>query len=108
MNGESPLIEFLIPASADVLLDLHRTQLEVEMKVKLFQTTAAGVKQEVAINDAARDKFSPINNMLHSMFQRIDFEMNGKLVTPASQYYPFRAYMETLLNYDKNAMDTHL
>ena len=108
LNGESPLIEFLIPASADVLLDLHRTQLEVEMKVKLFQTAAGGAKQEVVINDDARDKFSPINNMLHSMFQRIDFEMNGKLVTPASQYYPFRAYMETLLNYDKNAMDTHL
>lgn len=107
LTGEAPLIEFLIPSTADVYYDLDETYIEVRLKVSLMKTDAA-VKAAVPMNAAARKLFSPVNNTLHSLFQRIDLELNGKLVTATSQHYPYRAYLETLLNYDDNAMRTHL
>lgn len=107
LTGEAPLIEFLIPASGETYYDLDETFLHVKMKAKLYKTTN-NVKTGVALNAAARAKFSPVNNFLHSLFQRVDFEMNGKLVTATSTHYPYRAYMEGLLNYDARAMKTHL
>lgn len=107
LTGSTPMIEFCVPASADQYWDLDSTNLEVRMKVSLFKTDN-NVKTAVAIADASRKLFSPINNLLHSLFQRIDLELNGKLVTSTSQHAPYRAYIETLLNYDSHAMETHL
>lgn len=107
VTGSAPLIEFLIPAQADNYFDLDETHLNIKMKCKLFRTNA-GAKTEVKIDDDGRKLFSPVNNMLHSIFQRVDLEMNGKLVTATSQHYPYRSYLEVLLNYDRNAMNTHL
>lgn len=107
LAGESPLIEFLIPASAEPYYDFNATYLKVRLKVKLVKTDN-NVKTDVAIAAASRDKFSPVNNLLHSLFQRIDLELNGKLVTATSTHYPYRAYIETLMTYDATAEKTHL
>ena len=34
--------------------------------------------------------------------------LNQKLITPSASTYPYRAYLETLLNYDTGAKSTHL
>ena len=48
----------------------------------------------------------PVNNFLHSLFKQVDVYLNGKQVTPAMGTYAYRAYIETLLNYDVSAKES--
>ena len=49
-----------------------------------------------------------MNNWLHSLFSQVDVHLNDTLVTPSSNTYPFRAYVETLLSYGAEAKKTQL
>ncbi len=51
---------------------------------------------------------APVNNFLHSLFKQVDVYLNGKQVTPAMGTYAYRAYLETLLNYDVSAKESQL
>ena len=42
------------------------------------------------------------------MFSQVDVALNGKLISDSTPTYPYRAMIETLLNYDREAKDTHL
>jgi hypothetical protein len=50
----------------------------------------------------------PANNFLHTLFKQVDVYMNGKQVTPAMGTYAYRAYLETLLNYNVSAKESQL
>lgn len=39
----------------------------------------------------------PVNMLFHSMIKNIDLEINGKLITSSSQYYPYLAHLQTKL-----------
>ncbi|XP_015609351.1 uncharacterized protein F54H12.2-like, partial [Cephus cinctus] len=56
----------------------------------------------------ATDKVTPVNNFLHSLFSLVDVFFNPKLVSPQSNTYPYRAYIENTLNYESTAKNTHL
>jgi hypothetical protein len=45
---------------------------------------------------------------LHSLYGQCSTTLNGVLVTPASELYNYRSYIETLLIYDSDADQTHL
>ena len=49
-----------------------------------------------------------MNNWLHSLFSQVDVYLNDTLVTPSSNTYPFRSYVETLLRYGAEAKKTQL
>ena len=51
---------------------------------------------------------APVNNFMHSLFKQVDAYLNGKQVTPAMGTYAYRAYIETLLNYDVSAKESQL
>ena len=53
-------------------------------------------------------KVSPVNNLLHSMFNQIDVFLNQKLVSPPNNAYPYRAYIGSLLNYSPIEKESHL
>ena len=76
-------IEFLIPGSEDDYLVLH-----VQVKV----TRANGDDLDLD------DPLGPVNNWLHSLFSQVDVYLNGTFVTPYTNTYAYRAYIETLLN----------
>ena len=50
----------------------------------------------------------PVNLWLHALFSQVEVFLNNKLVTPSSTAYPYRAYIETILNFSKDAKDSHL
>jgi len=50
----------------------------------------------------------PVNNWMHSLFSQVDVSLNGTLVTPSTNTYPYRAYIETLLSHGKEAKDKQL
>ena len=45
------------------------------------------------------DPVGPVNNWLRSLFSQVDVYLNGMLVTPSTNTYTHRAYIETLLSY---------
>ena len=50
----------------------------------------------------------PVNNWMHSLFSQVDVTLNGTLVTPSTNTYPYRAYIETLLSHGKEAKQSQL
>ena len=87
-------IEFVIPGTGDAYLDLANTYLLIRAKV------VRGVGTDLA----ADTPLAPVNNWLHSLFSQVDVS----LVTPSSNTYPFRAYVDTVLNYGYEAKNTQL
>ena len=50
----------------------------------------------------------PVNLWMHALFSQVEVYLNNKLVSPSSTSYPYRAYMETVLNFSKDAKASHL
>lgn len=97
LTDDSP-VEFVVPNNGDEYIDLSHTMLSLRVKLQLSGTDAVSAGQEAA----------PVNNFLHSLFSQVDVFFNQKLVSPANNAYAYRAYIETLLNYNDNAKNSHL
>ena len=91
-------IEFILPGTGDAYIDLANTYLLVRAKV------VRGVGTDLADDTPV----APVNNWLHSLFSQVDVYLNHTLVTPSSNTYPFRAYVDTLLSYGAEAKNTQL
>ena len=88
----------MLPGTGDAYLDLANTYLLIRAKVVPGDCTDLAADTQVA----------PVNNWLHSLFSQVDVYINDTLVTPSSNTYPFRAYVETLLSYGAEAKKTQL
>lgn len=97
LSNDAP-IEFVVPGNSDEYIDLAHTLLCLRVNIK--QTTTDELASTYVVG--------PVNNFLHSMFTQVDVLLNQKLVTPASNVYAYRAYIETLLNYGTDAKNSHL
>lgn len=94
LSDDAP-IEFVVPGSGEDYLDLAHTMLSIRF--------------QVSPNEPDNNKkVGCINNILHSMFNQIDVFFNQKLVSPPNNLYPYRAYIETLLNYGTDAKNSQL
>ena len=91
-------IEFVIPGAGYANLDLANTYLLIRAKVV----------REVGTDLAPDAPVAPVNNWLHSLFSQVDVYLYDTLVTPSSNTYPFRAYVDTVLSYGTEAKNTQL
>ena len=91
-------IEFKISGSETEYLDLMNTFVFVKVKV----TAADGTN---IANDA---DVAPVNLLLHSMFSQVDMILGDTLVTASTNTYAYRAYIETLLSYGREAKQSQL
>ena len=91
-------IEFLISGSGDEYIDFANTQIYVRAKIT----------KEDGSNVDAGAKVAPANLWLHTMFSQVDVSLNEKLISPSTNTYPYRAYLETLLSYGGEAKRGHL
>ena len=89
-------IEFIIPKGTS-FIDLSKTQLFITLKI----TKPNGANIDVLT-------VGLINNPLHSIIKQFSIRLNGTLITEQSDTYAYRAYIESLLNYDKSAKETFL
>ena len=97
VTTEGPL-EFTVPGSPDSYVDLAQTQLYLKVKI-------------VAPNGddlPAGTLCGPTNLFLHSLFNQMDVYLNDRMVSVASNTYPYRAMIETLLTYGSDAEESHL
>jgi hypothetical protein len=101
LSNNSP-IEFVVSGTSDEYIDLAHTMIYLQVKITKHENPVAG--QEAAnIHNIA-----PVNNWLHSMFSQVDVYLNQKCVSPPSNCYNYRSYIENLLNYGKDAKSSHL
>ena len=88
-TGINPM-EFIVPGLDD-FVDLGRSYFTMELSLK---------KEDAGNLDAA-EKLWPVNNLAHSIIKQIDLQLNGTLISPQSDTYHYKAYLETLLNFDR-------
>lgn len=100
LSDNSP-IEFLVPGHGDEYIDLTHTMIYITAKINIKDSA-----NEKSASDEAN--VAPINNWLHSMFSQVDIYLNQKCITPPSNCYNYRSYVENLLNYGDDAKTTHL
>ena len=107
LTGTRP-ITFSIPASDDYY-DLN--ELRFHIKVRLTDPAGGykGLKANLADSDAynTRNTYC-VNNFGHTICRDINMSMNGVLMTEQSNTYHYRAYLETLPNYNRQEGATKL
>jgi hypothetical protein len=97
ITGGSP-IEFEINGSGEDYVDFANSYLHVKAKITKPDGTALD----------ADTKLGPTNLFLHSLFSQIDIALNGTQITSATNTYPYRAMIETLLSYGQDSKETQL
>ena len=107
LTGTQP-ITFSIPASDDYY-DLN--ELRFQVKVSLTDPAAGyeGLQANLTNSDAnnTRNTYC-VNNFAHTIFRDITMSANGVLLTEQSNTYHYKAYLETLLNYNRQEGATKL
>ena len=91
-------IEFHVAGSGSEYLDLAQSQILVKFKVT----------KKDGSNLAEDDQVGPVNLFLHSLFSQVDASLNDRVITPSTPTYPYRAMLETLLQYGPEAKQTQL
>ena len=66
------------------------------------------VKEGGAIDIQDYTKFNFMSYAMHSMIKQIELEINNKQISNLPQNYAYRAFLEALLGFSKNAKKTHL
>ena len=95
-TGINPM-EFIIPALEDHV-DLNRSYFTMNLRLKRSNAT----------NLAADQKLWVTNNLAHAIIKQIDLRLNGTLISPQSYTYHYKAYLETLMNYNREEGKTVL
>lgn len=79
-------------------LDLDRSYVELELRMMKSDGNALVIGDVMVL----------ANNLAHTLFKQINVRLNGTLITPQSALYHQQAFIETLLNNDKEDVDTLL
>ena len=86
---DSGPIEFNVSGSQEEYLDLARTLLFLKAKITKANGTALDLNEQVG----------PVNIFLHALFSQVDVSLTEWLISSSTNTYPYRAMIETLLNY---------
>jgi len=90
-------LEFLIPGDTETYID---QDIKLYVRGKIIGTDG---------NDLdASDFTAGTKNFLHSLFSQCSISLNGVNITPASELYPYRSYLESILTYGSDAANSHL
>ena len=105
-TGRRPIL-FTVPACNDYY-DLKEAQLEI--KVRLNTTGTGGVfSGEGAASDVNNSKYIYcVNNFGHTLLNQMNVHFNGVLMSEQSNAYHQKAYIEALLNYNREEGNTLL
>ena len=97
-NTDVPL-EFNIPGTSDQYID--PSNIFIYLKVKLTDENGTNLTQEDHVT-------YPTTNFLYSCFSQIEVYLNETSLGASAANYPYRSYIETLLNFSDDAKKSHL
>lgn len=89
-------LEFKVTGNAVQYLDLNDSFLYLKLKI------VAEDGSDLVANDDA----STTNNFLHSMFSNCDVYISNKLIETSNNCYGYKAYIETLLSYGSDYLNS--
>ena len=90
-------MEFQVDPQEDYV-DLSRSFLEIGLALKLANGD----------NVVEATRLWPTNNSAHTLFKQISVRLNGTLISPQTDTYHYKAYLQTLLNYNRQDGETIL
>ena len=90
---------FIVPASHSEFTSLA----DIRFMCDLVVTPPGGA----AFVDTTHN-FAPINNILHSLFESVTIELNGRTISDTSKMYFMRVYLESLLGYSRQTQKSQL
>jgi len=90
-------VEFQVDRQEDYV-DLSRSFFEIELALKLANGD----------NVVETTRLWPTNNLAHTLFKQISVRLNGTLISPQTDTYHYKAYLETLLKYNRDDGETVL
>lgn len=93
LSDNSP-IEFFIPGDGEKYLDLNDTMLH--LRVKITERDGTAIPADTAV--------SLINYPLNTIFSQCDVILGDRLISQSSATHPYRAMIETLLNYSEDTL----
>lgn len=99
------IIQFSKKGDGDLYTNLKSMYLH--LRVKMIHLKADGTAEKTTPAKADLNVF-PVNNLLHSLFRQVTLSLNGQQVAQNSQNYPYRAYIENLLNFEADSAMQHL
>jgi hypothetical protein len=96
VDASSPL-EFAFTGAID-MIDLRNTELHV--RAKIVNGKGENVSQDECV--------APSNLLLHSLFEKVDITIGGKMMTHAMGGYPYMSYLRTIrcLGADNNHLES--
>jgi hypothetical protein len=77
----------------------------VRCKYTPYKATSAPDRNPIKMSAG---EAGPVNNLMHSLFSKVEVQLGGTTVTPSTEYYPYRAYFEKLLRYGSRAKKSYL
>ena len=94
---DNPPYEFVFEPQGDSFLCMNTMHMKVSFKVLKADGTVLGDDDSVA----------PVNNVLSSLWERIDCKINDTLINPrGSKHIPYKSMIETLLSYEDSSPNT--
>ncbi|XP_041376743.1 uncharacterized protein F54H12.2-like [Gigantopelta aegis] len=95
---DSSPVELQIANSGSDYVDLKRSRLHVKLKVSPSEGT-----------DLAKDEHvASVNLFMQALWSQVAVYLQGQLVSSANNHYPYKAYIQTLLNYRADTKQSQL
>ena len=98
-NSKGPF-KFVFPADPEKWTDCETIRLSGKVTLK---KKVGGVLSNF---NSTQNEISTVNNFFQSLFSSIDCVVNGvEISDPSGNWYPYKAYLETLLSYSKTTKE---
>lgn len=103
-------ITFAINGNSETYIDLSQTLLHVQVKVTKDDGTLpkAAVAGSGGAAGTVADNIAPENLFLHSLFSDVHVFLNERSITPSSQNYGYKSYIQSLLTFGDSAKQSYL
>ena len=90
-------INLVLKGAPGLYRDLNNSYIVVKCKV---------IKVAGGANLDADTAVAPVNLLLHSLFESVDVSVNGTKVNDSDTLYAYRAYIESILGYSQDVLET--
>jgi hypothetical protein len=96
--GINEPLQFTIPSSGSQYIDLKKSFLRLKLKI------VDGKGEDLP--NATPVAFC--NNILHTIWSNVEFQIGGKMISSSGVLYPYKAYFDTLLDFGLCPKLSHL
>lgn len=100
-NFQKGTVTFDIPGDSNNYLSLSDSELWVTVSLR-------NTNNSNEFDSEKLEKLGPVNNLFHCLYSQVQVSLNNSEVENSNSVYPYRAYIENLLCYGREAKETFL